>query len=187
MSDHTSAPADPGTTALHPATCRLLSRRGFIVRAGAGAAGLTFLGLAVAGCTDDDSSAPASTTTTTPPSATGSLYDRLGGGPAVTAVVGTFLGKVAADDRINGFFAETDLTNLQTQVVNQIGEASGGPEVYTGGTMQAVHEGLGITVADFNAFVEDLVATLDELNVPEAEQQELLDVLAPMQTDIVEA
>ena len=46
--------------------------------------------------------------------------------------------------------------------------------------------GLGITVADFNALVEDLVISLDTFEVPEAEKTELLNARGPMQTDIVE-
>jgi hemoglobin len=175
---------------LHPETQRLLNRRGFLLKAGA-AAGFSFLGLAVIGCSsDDESGAPATTSTTAAPPTTPagpSLYDRLGGGEAVTAVVASFLATVAADDRINAFFASTDLARLQTQVVNQLGQATGGPQVYEGASMRTAHEGLGITVADFNAFVEDLVLTLDNAGVPAPEKQELLDLLAPMQSDIVTA
>ena len=71
--------------------------------------------------------------------------------------------------------------------VEQIGEATGGPEVYTGRSMVEAHAGLGITVADFNALVEDLVLSLDAFEVPEAEKSELLDALGPMQPEIVTA
>ena len=72
-------------------------------------------------------------------------------------------------------------------MVEQIGEASGGPQTYTGRDMKAAHAGLNITAEDFNAFVEDLVTTLNELKVPQQEQNELLAVLGPMQSDIVTA
>jgi hemoglobin len=72
-------------------------------------------------------------------------------------------------------------------VVNQLGEATGGPQVYEGASMKTAHATLGITVADFNAFVEDLVTTLDAAAVPAAEQQQLLALLSPMQSDIVTA
>jgi len=41
-----------------------------------------------------------------------SLYDRLGGIDAITAVVGSFRDRVAGDDRINLKFARTDLARL---------------------------------------------------------------------------
>jgi hemoglobin len=49
-----------------------------------------------------------------------SLYDRLGGQPAITAVVDDFVGNVAADNRINGFFAKTDIPRLKRLLVEQI-------------------------------------------------------------------
>lgn len=44
----------------------------------------------------------------------------------------------------------------------------------------------GVTAGEFDALVEDLVATLDEFAVPNAEQDELLGLLAPMRDDVVE-
>ncbi|MDF2459596.1 MAG: Hemoglobin-like protein [Nitrospira sp.] len=115
-----------------------------------------------------------------------SLYERLGGKGAITAVVDTFVGKVGADKRINGYFASTDLIQLKTHLVNQICEASGGPCQYTGRTMKQTHAGMGVTDAVFGALVENLVAALDHHKVGKAEKDELLGVLGPMKKDIVE-
>ena len=115
-----------------------------------------------------------------------SLYERLGGKGAITAVVDTFVGKVGADTRINGYFASTDLVKLKTHLVNQICEASGGPCQYTGRTMKQTHAGTGVIDAAFGALVEDLVAALDHHKVGKAEKDELLGVLGPMKKDIVE-
>jgi hemoglobin len=114
-----------------------------------------------------------------------SLYDRLGGKPAITAVVDDFVARVAADRRINRFFANTDVPSFKAKLVDQICEVSGGPCKYTGKDMKTAHAGMGITDADFNALVEDLVATLDKFKVPEKEKSELLGALAPMKKDIV--
>jgi hemoglobin len=115
-----------------------------------------------------------------------SLYERLGRKEAITAVVETFVSKVGADKRINGYFASTDLTKLKMHLVNQICEASGGPCTYTGRTMKHTHAGMGVTEAAFNALVEDLVAALDHHQVGKTEKDELLAVLGPMKSDIVE-
>jgi hemoglobin len=115
-----------------------------------------------------------------------SLYDRLGGKPAIVAVVNDFIGNVAADPRINGFFAHTDIDHLKMELVDQICAGSGGPCTYTGKSMKDAHHGLGITTADFNALVEDLQKSLNKFNVPAKEQGDLLAVLGPMKTDIVE-
>ncbi|HKY73139.1 MAG TPA: group 1 truncated hemoglobin [Nitrospira sp.] len=115
-----------------------------------------------------------------------SLYDRIGRKEAITAVVDTFVSRVGADKRINGYFASTDLTKLKMHLVNQICVASGGPCKYTGRTMKQTHAGMGVTDAAFNALVEDLVAALDHHKVGKTEKDELLAVLGPMKSDIVE-
>jgi hemoglobin len=58
--------------------------------------------------------------------------------------------------------------------------------VYAGRTMRETHDGMGVTAGEFDALVEDLVATLDEFRVLKAEQDELLGALAAMRDDIVE-
>jgi hemoglobin len=140
------------------------------------AAGALSAGLALSACTMHDV-----------PKEQASLYDRLGGKPAIEAVVGQFLQNVVADDRINGFFANVDAADLQMKLVDQICEASGGPCNYTGRDMATTHKGLGITDDHFNALVEDLVAALDQFNVPEREKNELLGALGPMKGDIVDS
>ena len=115
-----------------------------------------------------------------------SLYDRLGGKGAITAVVETFVGNVGGDKRINGYFASIDLTKLKMHLVNQICEASGGPCKYTGRTMKQTHAGMGVHDAAFGHLVEDLVAALDHHKVGKTEKDELLGVLGPMKSDIVE-
>lgn len=125
------------------------------------------------------------TTTATP---TGkSLYDRLGGRDAIVAVVDEFVANVAADTRINAMFANADIANLKTKLVDQICQATGGPCTYTGKGMKEAHTGMNIKKADFDALVEDLVKALKKFNVPEKEQNELLGLLAPMEADIVQA
>lgn len=114
------------------------------------------------------------------------LFDRLGGKGAITAVVETFVGNVGGDARINGYFASTDLAKLKVHLINQICEASGGPCKYSGRTMKQTHAGMGVTDAAFGALVEDLVAALDHHKVGKTEKDELLGVLGPMKSDIVE-
>jgi hemoglobin len=114
-----------------------------------------------------------------------SLYDRLGGKDAITAVVDKFVGIVVADDRINGFFKNADAANLKKQLVDQICAATGGPCKYEGKDMKTAHAGMGVKEADFNALVEDLVKALDEFKVPEKEKGELLGALGGMKGDIV--
>lgn len=114
-----------------------------------------------------------------------SLYDRLGGQPALVAVVDDFVANVAADNRINGMFAGTDIPRLKRLLVEQICAGTGGPCKYTGRDMKTAHRGMKVTDAHFNALVEDLVKTLDKFKVPAKEKGELLAILGPMRSDIV--
>ncbi len=118
-------------------------------------------------------------------SAQPSLYQRLGGKPAITAVVDEFIANVAADKRINKRFAHADIPHLKTKLVEQICAGSGGPCAYTGRDMKTAHRGMNIQGGEFNALVEDLVKALDKFKVPAQEKNDLLAVLGPMKTDIV--
>jgi hemoglobin len=115
-----------------------------------------------------------------------SLYERLGGLDAITAVVDSFAGRCAGDDRIDRKFERTDIPRLKKMLVDQVCEATGGPCTYTGRGMRETHDGMEVTAGEFDALVEDLIATLEEFEVPKAEQDELLGLLGPMRDEIVE-
>ena len=119
------------------------------------------------------------------PAAPPSLYQRLGGQPAIVAVVDDFVGRVAADRRINRYFRRANIARLKQGLVDQLCQATGGPCVYQGPPMRVVHHRMHVTNAAFNALVGDLVATLNKFNVPQPEQQELLGILGPLKKDIV--
>jgi hemoglobin len=115
-----------------------------------------------------------------------SLYDRLGGIDAITAVARAFEDRAAKDDRINQKFARTNLDRLTKEFVDQLCQDTGGPCTYTGRDMKETHTNMGVTSGEFDAFMADLVATLDSFKVGKAEQDELLNLLRPMRPEIVE-
>lgn len=120
-------------------------------------------------------------------------FNQLGGHAAVTTVVEAFLANVAADTRINGRFANTDLALLTHNVIDQVCEATGGACNYTGQSMLAAHAGLCINNTEWDAFIEDFLITLDELEIPYSEgftgagaADTLILALAGMYDDVVE-
>lgn len=115
-----------------------------------------------------------------------SLFDRLGGKAALTAVVDEFVGRAAADTRINMKFAKTDIPRLKFHLVEQLCAATGGPCTYTGRSMKVSHKNMKVTEGEFGALVEDLVGALDKFSVPEKEKGELLAILGPLKDQIVE-
>jgi len=118
------------------------------------------------------------------------LFKSLGGKKGITTVINDFVGNVAADSKINSFFAADvkdpkKLAHFKMELYNQICEAAGGPCKYTGKSMKDAHAGMGVTGADFDALVGDLVAALDKDGVKPADKMALLGVLGPMKGEIV--
>lgn len=98
------------------------------------------------------------------------LYDKIGGEAAVNAAVDIFYRKVLSDDRINSFFDGVDMDKQAAKQKAFLTMAFGGPNNYTGEDMRKGHAHLverGLNDTHFDAVVENLGATLTELNVPE--------------------
>ncbi len=104
------------------------------------------------------------------PAQQASLYDRIGGEAAVNAAVDIFYRKVLADDRINQFFEGVDMEKQAAKQKAFLTMAFGGPNNYTGEDMRKGHAHLvekGLNDSHFDAVMENLAATLKELNVPD--------------------
>lgn len=142
--------------------------------------------LAVGAC--GGKSHPTAATPEAPAAKKTPLYDRLGQRPAIEAVVDKFLGHIVADERINKFFAgltPDDVARVRLHLVEQVCNATGGPCEYTGKDMVTTHTGMNLTHDHFVAIVEDLVAAMNDLSVPKPEQDELLGILGPLESQIV--
>jgi hemoglobin len=127
----------------------------------------------------------ASAVATNSANAQASLYDRLGGYDAILAVTDDFIKNVAADKRINGFFAHTDIPSFRRKLADFLCVGTVGPCIYIGRNMVSAHAGMGVRNRDFTALVQDLGKTLKKFKVPQREQTELAAILAPMKKDIV--
>ena len=138
------------------------------------------LPLLLAGCVESSKPTPLSR----------SLYARLGGEEGIKRIVDDFVADVAENKDIRPqhkkHFVSGDVAGLKRKLVEQLCEATGGPQKYTGKTMREAHKGLGINDKDFNALVASLKRALKKNNVGEAEQKELLDILAPLKGEVVE-
>lgn len=99
-----------------------------------------------------------------------SLYDRIGGDAAVNAAVDVFYRKVLKDKRINRFFEGVDMDKQAAKQKAFLTLAFGGPSNYSGQDMRRGHAQLvknGLNDSHFDAVMENLAATLKELNVPD--------------------
>ncbi len=103
------------------------------------------------------------------PEPTPSLYEQLGGEAAVDAAVDLFYRTVLNDERISHFFEGLDMEKQAAKQKSFLTFAFGGPNNYTGLDMRKAHARLveqGLNDSHFDAVMEDLGATLQELNVP---------------------
>jgi hemoglobin len=100
-----------------------------------------------------------------------SLYEQLGGEAAVNAAVDIFYGKVLKDERIKRFFEGVDMNGQAAKQKAFLTMVFGGPNRYTGKAVRNGHAHLvakGLNDSHFDAVMEDLAATLQELKVPAA-------------------
>ena len=140
--------------------------------------------LSIAGCaTGQTAPAPAQAPTQAPAQAP-TLYERLGGRAAITAVVDDSIANVTADPRIKQRFANAG-PGLTKNLVDLVCLRTGGPCKYTGADMATAHEGMFIRDDEFDALVEDMAKSLDKFKVPAREKAEALVILRQMRNAIV--
>jgi hemoglobin len=125
------------------------------------------------------------------PAASKTLYERLGGMPAITAVASGLVDRILADTRVNAWFAHAaaspqEAARYKASLADFVCQNVGGPCKYAGPDMVSAHKGRRVTSGAFDAVVQDLTAVLDELKVPAAEKTELLSALAPLKSQIVQ-
>ena len=113
------------------------------------------------------------------------LFDRLGGKPAIAAVVKEFVATTGSDPRISAFFINADIPRLEAIMVEHICSITGGPCEYKGKSMLESHTGMGVKQEHFDAFMDDLDKTLTKLDVPAREKGEVIAAFNGMQGDIV--
>ncbi len=119
------------------------------------------------------------------------LYERLGGVYQIATVVDDFVNRVMDDPRLNAnpnvneAHHEVAPAGFKYLVTEQVCEATGGPQRYTGRSMVDSHAHLGINEHEWRAFLDDFKQTLDKFQVPQAEQAELFAIVESTKHDIV--
>ena len=97
----------------------------------------------------------------------GSLFEQVGGTPAITALIDTFYAKLVASPASGPFFEGKDVAYVKAKQVEFFSNGLGSGTPYTGRGMLAIHTGLAITEAEFSAVAGMLSDSLRELNVSE--------------------
>lgn len=118
-----------------------------------------------------------------------SLYQRLGGYDAISAVADNLLSRLMQDEQLGRFWQNrgTDGINREKQLlVNYLCANAGGPMLYTGRDNKTSHKGMGIDESDWNRFIAHLNETLQSFNVPAPETNQVLAFIQSTKADIVE-
>ena len=114
-----------------------------------------------------------------------SLYEQLGGTPAIEAVVADFYIRVLADKTLAPIFARIDMDHLRRHQARFISFALGGPNQYTGRSMRRAHTGLGITEAQFTAVAGHLTDSLASCGVPDYLIDQVITGVAQLKDDVI--
>lgn len=116
-----------------------------------------------------------------------SLYVRIGGAEKLARISDRLIDMSAQDPKTSRTFQQkVNIKRLKQLVTEQLIEATGGPQKYSGESMKVSHAGMGLSEAEFYGMVEHLREILDSEGVGDREKNELLRMLAPMKRDIVE-
>jgi hemoglobin len=121
----------------------------------------------------------------------GELYNRLGGEMGIRTVVTDFVGRVAKDTRINGYFLNSNVgvQRVIDCLVIQVGSLTGAGYPYPSGgcrDMKTVHTNMGVSKADFDDTAGHLVAALTAAGVSAADISTIVGAVAGTAPDIIE-
>jgi hemoglobin len=113
------------------------------------------------------------------------LYEQLGGQPAIEQIVDNFYKRVLADETVRHFFAQTDMEKQRRHQAAFISYALGGPNQYTGRSMEKAHAGLNLQPEHFDAIVKDLSAALASHNVSQEDINQVISRIATLKEAVL--
>jgi hemoglobin len=118
------------------------------------------------------------------------LYERLGGYDAISAVVEELIVRLRKDETLGRFWAyrgEDGIEREKQLLKDFLANVSGGKMVYTGRDNTTSHRGMRITEQDWAIFTGHLKDTLRHFNLPEQEFNDVTGFIESTKHEIVEA
>ncbi|MFT5526521.1 MAG: hemoglobin [Pirellulaceae bacterium] len=119
-----------------------------------------------------------------------SLYNRLGGYDAISAVANNLLPRLMGDSQLGRFWENRGEDGIQREkqlLIDFLAQASGGPMYYTGRSMTLTHRGMKISASDWDLFIGHLQQTLAHFELADAERNDVLAFIESTKAEIVEA
>ena len=113
------------------------------------------------------------------------LYEALGGEVALERIADNFILEIANDDRVIGYFEDTNVERFRQFFIEHMCMLTDGPCEYTGDTLVDTHVGMNITEAAFNAIVEDIMAAMNKADISIGTQNRVLARMAELREQII--
>ena len=117
------------------------------------------------------------------------LYERLGGYDAISAVVSDLLPRLTSDSQLGRFWqnrGEDGIKREEQLLIDFLCSSAGGPLLYTGRDNKTSHKGMGINESDWEKFIGHINATLDNFQLPKQERSDVIEFIESTKADIVE-
>jgi len=117
------------------------------------------------------------------------LYERLGGYDAISAVVSDLLPRLTSDSQLGRFWqnrGEDGIKREEQLLIDFLCSSAGGPLLYTGRDNKTSHKGMGINESDWEKFIGHINATLDNFQLPQQERSDVIEFIESTKADIVE-
>ncbi len=118
-----------------------------------------------------------------------SLYERLGGYDGITGFVNNLLPRLQADEQLGRFWENRGIDGIEREqqlLIDYLCANAGGPVYYTGRDMKLSHKGMNISESDWKIFFGHAGATMQALNVPQKECDDVVAFVSSLKDDIVE-
>ena len=119
-----------------------------------------------------------------------SLYERLDGYDGITAFVNNLLPRLQADSQLGRFWqnrGDDGIARDKQLLIDYLCSSAGGPMYYTGRDMKLSHKGMRISENDWSIFLQHAGATMEALQIPKQECDEVVAFVLSLKENIVEA
>jgi hemoglobin len=115
------------------------------------------------------------------------LYQRLGEGDGISAVVDNLYRLIMSDDTLAPFFAGTQMVEQKRHMALFLAAAAGGPDGYRGKDIAVAHAGRGISDADFDRVIGHAATALAEAGVDADTIDQVAGALLPLRPQVTTA
>lgn len=120
-------------------------------------------------------------------SASPTLYDEVGGKPAVVAIVDDFYERLLADPSLARYFSGKDMRKLKSHQQALVTVALGGTsQAYVGKMMAPAHADLSIDDTAFDSVLAHLESTLNARDIRPVTVEKIIAILEALRDDVVQ-